>query len=62
MTQDTPPIPDDGGPDARRAYSAPEMQYLGTLAELTQMLPPDNKEVGAADGATFLGIDIGPLS
>jgi hypothetical protein len=29
--------------------------YLGTLAELTQ------KTVGSADGATFLGLDIGSL-
>lgn len=58
MTQDTSSTPDDRGPDARRAYSAPEIQYLGTLAELTQVLPPP-KEVGAADGTQVLGIDVG---
>ena len=34
-------------------YRPPTVTVLGTLAELTQ------KDVGAADGATFLGIDIG---
>lgn len=38
-------------------YSPPAMTFLGTLAELTQQ-----KEVGGADGATFLGLDIGPIS
>ena len=36
------------------AYSPPTVTLLGTLAELTQQ-----KEVGAADGETFLGLDIG---
>lgn len=34
-------------------YCPPTVTFLGTLADLTQ------KQVGAADGATFLGIDIG---
>ena len=34
-------------------YSPPTVTFLGTLADLTQ------KTVGAADGATFLGLDIG---
>ena len=38
---------DDGG------YSPPTVTFLGTLADLTQ------KTVGAADGTTFLGLDIG---
>ena len=37
-------------------YSPPTVTFLGTLAELTQ------KEVGAADGTTFLGIDVGEVS
>jgi hypothetical protein len=35
------------------AYRPPTVTVLGTLAELTQ------KDVGAADGTTFLGLDIG---
>jgi len=38
---------------AASGYRPPTVTYLGTLADLTQ------KEVGAADGATFLGLDIG---
>lgn len=38
-------------------YCPPTVTFLGTLAGLTQQ-----KEVGAADGTTFLGIDIGELS
>lgn len=34
-------------------YQPPTVTFLGTLADLTQ------KQVGGADGATFLGIDIG---
>jgi hypothetical protein len=32
--------------------------YLGSLADLTGQAP---KTVGAADGATFLGLDIGSI-
>ena len=43
----TPEDRDDDG------YRPPTVTLLGTLAELTQ------KTVGAADGTTFLGLDIG---
>ena len=59
MTQDKQPHPKDPGTDPRMAYSAPDMQYLGTLAELTQFLPPPGKEVGAADGFEVLGVPVG---
>ncbi len=36
-------------------YRPPTITYLGSLAEMTQ------KTVGAADGATFLGLDIGTI-
>lgn len=42
---------DDGA--AAPAYRPPSVTYLGDLADLTQ------KQVGAADGATFLGVDLG---
>ena len=35
------------------AYRPPAITYLGDLADLTR------KQVGAADGTTFLGIDLG---
>jgi hypothetical protein len=55
MTQnETEPSPDHAEADA--GYTPPSVTFLGTLAELTQ------KEVGAADGTTFLGLDIGPVS
>ena len=44
---------DDRAADSVADYSPPTVTFLGTLAELTQ------KQVGAADGTTFLGIDIG---
>lgn len=34
-------------------YCPPTVTFLGTLADLTQ------KQVGAADGVTFLGVDLG---
>jgi hypothetical protein len=37
-------------------YCPPTLTFLGTLAELTQ------KATGAADGATFLGVDLGDVS
>ena len=54
------PTPHDGGDET---YIAPDLAYLGTLAELTQAIcPPGNdptgKTSGAADGCTFLGADI----
>lgn len=51
---------DDARPTAgsgdHEAYEAPAIRHLGTLADLTQ-----GKEVGAADGSTFLGLDIGSV-
>ena len=41
---------------ADHGYCPPTVTFLGTLAELTQ------KTVGAADGTTFLGLDIGEIS
>ena len=43
----------DSAPRPAGSYQPPGVTVLGTLAELTQ------KQVGGADGATFLGIDIG---
>lgn len=51
MNDDTRPKLRTGEPEA---YEPPAIRLLGNLAELTQA-----KEVGAADGATFLGLDIG---
>ena len=39
--------------DVDGGYRPPTVTFLGTLAELTQ------KDVGGADGATFLGVDLG---
>ena len=61
MTQDEP-TGAVGRRGARTPYIAPQLQYLGTLAELTQILPPPGKEVGAADGFLVLGTDVGPVS
>lgn len=36
-------------------YEPPSVTYLGTVAELTGA----EKNVGGADGATFLGVDLG---
>lgn len=41
--------------DRSAGYRPPTVTYLGSLAELTQ------KHVGAADGSTFLGIDLGSV-
>jgi hypothetical protein len=59
MTQDKQPNRGSRETDVRIPYSAPELQYLGTLAELTRFLPPPGKEVGAADGVEVLGIPVG---
>jgi hypothetical protein len=45
---------DDRHDEPVSGYCRPTVTFLGTLAELTQ-----EKEVGAADGTTFLGLDIG---
>lgn len=50
---------DDCNRDARNgevaAYQPPKVTYLGNLTELTRQA----KEVGAADGTVFDGIDLG---
>ena len=49
---------DKSGTEATSAtadYRPPTITYLGTLADLTR------KQVGAADGQTFLGLDIGSV-
>ena len=38
----------------RRDYRPPVVKVLGTVGALTKV-----KQVGGADGATFLGLDIG---
>lgn len=43
-------------PAASPVYRPPTVTFLGDLAELTQ-----SKTVGAADGTTFLGLDIGTV-
>ena len=53
MTQDEQPA-SDIAPRPAGSYQPPGVTVLGTLAELTQ-----EKEVGGADGSTFLGLDIG---
>ncbi|MEA2717333.1 MAG: hypothetical protein QOI99_1650 [Actinomycetota bacterium] len=55
MNEDTTP---GSSPDANlqsSGYTPPAISYLGTLADLTQ------KTVGASDGSTFLGLDIGSI-
>ena len=54
MTQHKEDAAPDGG-DRLPAYEPPTITHLGTVAELTQ------KTVGAADGSTFLGLDIGSV-
>lgn len=54
MTVDEQPSGADRPEEAAEGYHAPTVTVLGTLAELTQQ-----KDVGRADGTTFLGIDIG---
>ena len=45
--------PDEDAPAGD--YQPPTITYLGSIAELT------GKAVGAADGTTFLGIDLGTV-
>ena len=54
MTQDEQQPASDSAPRPAGSYQPPGVTVLGTLAELTQ-----EKQVGAADGTTFLGLDIG---
>lgn len=44
----------DAATESDAGYAPPSVTFLGTLTELTQ-----EKEVNAADGSTFLGIDVG---
>ena len=55
MNDDNPQMSEAQGGRTRPAYRPPAIRHLGTLADLTQ------KQVGAADGQTFLGIDIGTV-
>jgi len=48
--------PHDGGPTAAPAYRPPTITLLGDVADLTHQ-----KTVGATDGLTFLGLDIGTI-
>ena len=50
---ETHPSADQPAREPQAGYSPPSVTFLGTLGELTQ------KEVGAADGEQFLGLDIG---
>ena len=52
MKDDTRP---KSGSRDHEVYEAPAIRHLGNLADLTQ------KTVGAADGTTFLGLDIGSV-
>jgi hypothetical protein len=55
MNEDTTP---GSNPDAdlqSSGYTPPVITYLGNLAEMTQ------KTVGASDGSSFLGLDIGSI-
>jgi len=54
MTQHEQQPAGDSAPRPAESYQPPGVTVLGTLAELTQ-----EKEVGGADGSTFLGLDIG---
>jgi hypothetical protein len=44
-------------PNGNPKYDPPTVTYVGDLADLTRQI----KDVGAADGATFLGIDLGSV-
>ena len=52
MKDDPRPNSTTGG---QEVYEAPAIRHLGNLTDLTQ------KTVGAADGTTFLGLDIGSV-
>ena len=53
MEKDPKPTPETNTAPAPE-YVPPTIAYVGTLADLTRQ-----KDVGAADGQTFLGVDIG---
>ncbi len=50
------PTATSGGPEG--SYEPPALSRLGDLTEVTLV---GGKTVGAADGATFLGLDIGSV-
>lgn len=54
MDDFTAPTPHSDVPADSPGYRPPTITRLGYLAELTQQ-----KQVGAADGTVFLGIDVG---
>lgn len=52
------PQPRGGGPVLPvDEYQPPAVRYLGTVADVTGA----DKTVGAADGSTFAGLDIGSV-
>ena len=53
MADKTRPAPDDHQDIHVQGYEPPTLTCLGDLADLTQ------KDVGAADGTTFQGVDLG---
>ena len=55
MSDDTGSLSTPKGERDMSEYNPPRITCLGTVADLTQ------KTVGAADGATFLGLDIGSI-
>ena len=55
MAKETQESRDESVADPADVYESPELTCLGTVADLTEQ----QKTVGSADGATFLGLDIG---
>lgn len=53
---DTPLARQNDGPPVAPAYRPPTIIHLGHVADLT-----GGKDVGASDGLTFLGLDIGSV-
>lgn len=42
-------------PSAGPSYRPPQVRYVGHLADLTQVIPPQ-KLTGSIDGVTYLGL------
>lgn len=55
MDRAVQPTPGAEGDGPVLPYQPPTVTYVGDLADLTLQV----KDVGAADGTTFLGLDIG---
>lgn len=55
MSGEDEDAPTPGADQSSGSYRPPTITRLGTVADLTR------KEVGAADGTTFLGIEIGSV-